>query len=56
MRTKMTTDARRVIEEQIHNITSLTDEDLLTLERLVERAYVHIMIERHLRHGKHRVS
>lgn len=51
----MTTDANRAIEHQIHNLTTLTDEELMVLERLVERAYVHVMIERHLRQG-HSVS
>lgn len=51
-----TTETRRAIEQEIHNLTSLTDEDLLLLERLVERAYVHIQIERHLRHNSLRVS
>lgn len=51
-----TTEAVRGLEDQIHNITGLTDEECLLLERVVERAYVHIMIERHLRHSNPRVS
>lgn len=51
-----TSSALRAIEAQIHDLTSATDEDLLLLERVIERAYVHVMIERHLRHNSHRVS
>jgi hypothetical protein len=51
-----TTETRRAIEDEIHNLTNLTEEELRLLEHLIERAYIHIMIERHLRTTSNRVS
>lgn len=43
------TDLERALDRSINKIAEITDEELLSLQSLIERAHVHIMIERHLR-------
>ena len=43
------TDLERALDKTIHNISELTTEQLVDVQSLIERAQVHVMIERHLR-------
>ena len=48
--TKMTsTELERALDRSIRNIAEIADDELLSLQSLIERAHVHVMIERHLR-------
>lgn len=51
--TKMTstTDLRSIVDKQIHRLSEMDEEELITLQSVLERAHVHILIERHLRDG-----
>jgi hypothetical protein len=43
------TDLDRSINTVIHNLSELTPAELSDLNRMLERAYVHVLIEQHLR-------
>lgn len=43
------TDLTSILDDTIRNISELTDEQLNTMHLMLERAYVHTQIERHLR-------
>ena len=56
--TKRTISLDEFLDGEIHAISETSDEELLTMLRLLERAHTHIQIERALRsygeslHGK----
>lgn len=43
------TDLDRALNTVIHNLSELTASDLADLNKTLERAYVHVLIEQHLR-------
>lgn len=47
----MTSDVDDVLARQIHGLSEMTTEDLNSLTLIIERAYVHVQIERALRDG-----
>lgn len=44
-------DAKAHLDELIAHVTTMTDDDLITVQNLIERAHVHVLIERSLRSG-----
>lgn len=49
MAKKITTDLEAALNEVVHSVSELSDEALVDIQSLIERAVVHVMIERHLR-------
>jgi len=49
MTKKTLTDLEAALDRNIRGVSELTDEELVSLQSIIERAHVHIMIERHLR-------
>lgn len=47
----MTSSVDAVLTDQIHRLSEMTTEDLQALSLVIERAYVHVQIERALRDG-----
>lgn len=45
------TDAKTALDNIVSTISEFTDDELLTMQRVIERTYVHLMIERSLRDG-----
>ncbi len=43
------TDLDRALNSVIHNLSELTATQLADLNKTLERAYVHVLIEQHLR-------
>ena len=44
-------DVKGNLDTIVATVSEMTDEELLTTQSLIERAHVHIMIERALRSG-----
>ncbi|HEY7824668.1 MAG TPA: hypothetical protein VIG24_17635 [Acidimicrobiia bacterium] len=49
MATKTKTELEAALDRMVHSVSELTDAELVDLHSLIERAHVHVMIERHLR-------
>lgn len=49
MRMTNVTELDTALTKQITELSTITDETLLALEQTIERAYVHVLIERALR-------
>ena len=49
MRILMITDFDREVSRLIGKISEIPDEDLVSMSRIVERAYIHILVEQGLR-------
>ena len=45
----MITDLDREVSKLIVKISEIPDEDLINMSRIVERAYIHILVEQGLR-------
>jgi len=45
----MITDFDREVSRLIGKISEIPDEDLVSMSRIVERAYIHILVEQGLR-------
>lgn len=45
-----TTSLDETLSRLIRDLSVISDEDLVTVARLVERAYTHILVEQGLRH------
>lgn len=44
-------DVKGTLDTIVSTVSEMTDEELISAQLLIERAYVHIMIERSLRSG-----
>jgi len=44
-------DVKGTLDTIVSTLSEMTDEELISAQLLIERAYVHIMIERSLRSG-----
>lgn len=44
-------DLKTNLDTIVTSVSEMTDEELLTTQSLIERAHVHVMIERALRSG-----
>lgn len=45
----MITDLDKEVSRLIEKISEIPDEDLVSMSRIVERAYIHILVEQGLR-------
>ena len=43
------TDLSKALEDHVRNLSELTDEQINTAILVIDRAYMHTMIEKHLR-------
>lgn len=45
----MITDLDREVSKLIGKISEIPDEDLINMSRIIERAYIHVLVEQGLR-------
>lgn len=45
----MITDLDREVSKLIEKISEIPDEDLINMSRIIERAYIHVLVEQGLR-------
>lgn len=48
---RILTDARAALDDIVSRVSEMTDDELISMQSIVERAHVHVMIERALRDG-----
>ena len=44
-------ELRRNLDKQIRGLSEMLHDDLIDLQSVLERAHLHVLIERHLREG-----
>lgn len=49
MTSKTTSNLERALDASIRAVSEIPDDELINLQSIIERAQVHVMIERHLR-------
>lgn len=49
--TMISKELSRNLDKQIHSLSEMRHDDLVDLQSLLERAHLHVLIERQLREG-----